>query len=435
MVEKIVIIADDLTGGADTGVQFCPFFDETVLVPYHQLPNGFAETGDAVSRAMSIWTNSRALQADIARERLKSVASRFSQSKPKWIYKKVDSCLRGNLGAEIEAIMDTLGFELSFIAPAFPEMGRTTANDIHRVQGIPVSQTEISRDPVAPVTESRLSQVVAQQSRYKVGHVALDLLQGDEIRLQKEIMRLASHGARHIVFDSTSRDHLDNLSRLLLSSDRRILPVGSAGLAASLGHLLPQKPRSRKYENRAPVSGNHLLVSGTVSKVTKRQIEVLVQTYPYEEIILAADLLADSGQRDVLLKKASDAASVLSSENVIIRIGSSAKDQTTDSRPKRLRVAEWVAEGLGIFVAAALNRCKPGFLFVTGGDTADAALTALNGGGIRILGEIVSGMVEGRLLGGPLNGLAMITKAGAFGKEDTLVVLHETWKKMRGETR
>jgi hypothetical protein len=42
---------------------------------------------------------------------------------------------------------------------------------------------------------------------------------------------------------------------------------------------------------------------------------------------------------------------------------------------------------------------------------------------------MVGGMVHGRLIGGPLNGLAMITKAGAFGKADALVVLHETWKK------
>jgi uncharacterized protein YgbK (DUF1537 family) len=330
--------------------------------------------------------------------------------------------------------MDTLGFELSFIAPAFPEMGRTTVNDVHQVQGVPVSQTEISRDPVAPVTESRLSKVVTQQSRYKVGHVALDLLQGDETRLQKEIVRLANRGARHIVFDSTSQDHLDNLSRLLLTSERRILPVGSAGLAASIGHLLPPIPRSKKSESRAPVKGNHLLVSGTASKVTKRQIEVLAQTYPYEEIILEADLLVDCGQRDVLLKKASYTASVLSSENVIIRIGSSANDQTTESRPKRLRVAELVVEGLGLFVATALNRSKPGFLFATGGDTADAVLTALNGGGIRILGEILSGMAEGKIIGGPMNELAIITKAGAFGKEDTLVVLHETWGKIKAET-
>jgi uncharacterized protein YgbK (DUF1537 family) len=81
-----------------------------------------------------------------------------------------------------------------------------------------------------------------------------------------------------------------------------------------------------------------------------------------------------------------------------------------------------------------LKRRRPGFLFATGGDTANAILDAIDGSAIRILGEIVRGMVHGRLIGGRLNGLAMITKAGAFGEADALVVLHETWKKMVGET-
>lgn len=432
-MDKIVIIADDLTGGADTGVQFCPFFDETVLVPYHQLPNFFAETGADASRAIAVWTNSRALAADAARRRLKSVAGRLLKSKPEWIYKKVDSCLRGNLGAEVEAVMDTLGFELSFIAPAFPEMGRTTIKDIHRVQGVPVSRTEISRDPVAPVTESRLSQLVAQQSRYRVGHVALDLLQGEETRLQKKIMQLADRGVRHIVFDSTSKNHLDRVMRLLLCSDRKILPVGSAGLAASFGRLLARKPRAEICAQGALANPNYLLVSGTASSVTKRQMEVLAQTYPCAQIVLEARILAEGGQQDGVLKKASEAASALSSENLIIRIGSSPNDAAPASRSKRLRVAESVAQGLGLFVAAVLARCKPGFLFASGGDTADAILTAVNGAGVQIMGEILNGMVEGRLLGGPMNGLAMITKAGAFGREDALVVLHRTWEKIKRE--
>jgi uncharacterized protein YgbK (DUF1537 family) len=220
---------------------------------------------------------------------------------------------------------------------------------------------------------------------------------------------------------------------LLLASERRILPVGSAGLAASFGHLLPRKPCARKHESRALVHGNHLLVSGTASEVTKRQIAALVQTYPYKEIVLAADLLTNGGQRDALIKKASDAAAVLSSANMIIRIGPAAGAQAHKSRSKRLRAAEWVAQGLGFFVAAVLKRCKPAFVFATGGDTADAVLTAVKGGGLRILGEIISGMVEGRLLGGPLKGLPMITKAGAFGKEDALVVLHDTWGKIRSK--
>jgi uncharacterized protein YgbK (DUF1537 family) len=231
-MDKIVIIADDLTGGADTGVQFCAFFDETVLVPHDRVPNALGQTGEAASRAISIFTNSRTLEADIARKRLMSLAGRFSQSKPEWIYKKIDSCLRGNLGAEIEAIMDGLGFELSFIAPE---------------------------------------------------------------------------------------------------------------------------------------DGNHLIVSGTTSAVTKRQIKELRQVSSYREIILTADQLADGDQRNTLLKKASGVAGILSADNVIIRIGSQANGRTAAGKPPRLPRPESVAGGIGIFVAAALKRCRPGFLFATGG--------------------------------------------------------------------
>jgi len=431
IMEQIVIIADDLTGAADTGVQFCPFFDETVLISYHRLPDMLDTAADAVSRAMLIYTNSRALEADSARERLRSVAGSFSRAKPKWLYKKVDSCLRGNLGAEIEAVMDTLGFEVSFIAPAFPEMGRTTVNDIHRVYGIPVGQTEIARDPVTPVSESRLSSLVAQQSRYPVGHVALDFLEGAETRLQAEIERQAGLGTRHIAFDITSRDHLDKIARLFFSSSRKILPVGSAGLAARLGRMLPAKPGSKEYEHKGRPSkrGNHLLVCGTASRITDQQIKALIETYPYEVIVLEADILGDQNQRDFLLKKASFIQASLTSKNVIVRIGHPSEDYDTADQFGRLSVAESVVEGLGFFVAAVLKKTIPGFLFATGGDTADAVLTASGAQGIRIYGEIVTGMVQGTIFGGPLDGLPAITKAGAFGKEDALVVLHETWQK------
>ena len=156
-MNQIVIIADDLTGAADTGVQFCPFFDDTVLISYLQLSNAVAPTSRS---AVALYTNSRALVEKRAHERLKSIARRLSKLEPLWIYKKMDSCLRGNPGAETEALMDELAYVASFIAPAFPEMGRTTVNGTHLVHGIPVGQTEISRDPLTPVTESDLRTII-----------------------------------------------------------------------------------------------------------------------------------------------------------------------------------------------------------------------------------------------------------------------------------
>ncbi|UCG07700.1 MAG: four-carbon acid sugar kinase family protein [Desulfobacterales bacterium] len=430
-MDKIVIIADDLTGAADTGVQFCHFFEETILLPYHRLAHGYEAMSPSTSRALSIYTSSRALGAHAASDRVASVGRQLSTSPSTWIYKKVDSCLRGNLGAETEALMNELGFELSFIAPAFPEMGRTTANDIHQVHGTPVSETEVLRDPVTPVTESRLSRNVAAQSRYPVGHVALHFLEADETGLENEIERLRRRGVRHVVFDATSQEHLDRIACLVFSSARRILPVGSAGLAASLGRLLPQKPALKGHVRSVSENRGHLLVCGTASQVTKLQIKTLTETYPYEEIILEAAILADHHQRDAVLNRASSVRSKLCQKSVVVRIDWQPNNYDALKPTDRMRMAEFIARGLELFVGSVLKGAEPAFVFATGGDTADAVLRAVDARGIRIFGQIVTGMVQGTVLGGPMDGLPMVTKAGAFGNKDALVVLHETWQGAR----
>jgi uncharacterized protein YgbK (DUF1537 family) len=431
-MEQIVVIADDLTGAADTGVQFCPYFEETVLLPYHQLAHGLEAMTPSTSRALSIYTSSRALDAHTARDRVTAVGRQLSESDSTWIYKKVDSCLRGNLGAETEALMDVLGFELSYIAPAFPEMGRTTANDIHLVHGTPVNETEILRDPVTPVSESCLSRIIAVQSRYPVGHVALNFLEENDAGLQGEIERQIRVGVRHVVFDTTSQDHLDRIARQVFSSARRILPVGSAGLATSLGRLLPQKPASKEHVRSASEKRPHLLVCGTASEVTNLQIQALIEAYSYEEIILQAEMLADPNQRNTVLSSVASARSKLRENNVVVRIDWPSDNYDVIKQTDRLKAAESIAYGLEFFLAAVLKATGLEFVFATGGDTADAVLSAVGARGIQIIGEIVTGMVQGAILGGRMDGLPMVTKAGAFGNKDALVVLHDTWQ---GERR
>lgn len=83
---------------------------------------------------------------------------------------------------------------------------------------------------------------------------------------------------------------------------------------------------------------------------------------------------------------------------------------------------------MGFFVASVLRETRPVSLFLTGGDTANAVLKAIGAKGIRLGGEIVPGMVHGTLMGGLIDRLPIITKAGAFRKRDTLVALHEYWE-------
>ena len=59
-------------------------------------------------------------------------------------------------------------------------------------------------------------------------------------------------------------------------------------------------------------------------------------------------------------------------------------------------------------------------LFLTGGDTAIEMIRALNASGSEIKTEIMPGVVLGTLIGGPIEGLKIVTKAGAFGQEEAL---------------
>ena len=430
-MDNIVIIADDLTGAADTAVQFCLYFDDTTLVSYQKWDRTLQPTRPSSTRATAIYTNSRALGVDQARRRLISVTHGLVEVKALRIYKKIDSCMRGNVGAESDALLDQLGYAASFITPAFPEMGRTTLEDTHRIHGLPLDQTEISQDPVTPVTESSLTRIVALQSRYPVGHVGLAFLENNHHRLIAEIERQLKSGVRHIVFDATKRFHLDRIARSIFALEGKIFPVGSAGLAGSIAKLLTAKPDSVEPARMMAPDGFNLLVCGTASAVTGQQIEELLQKFSYEIIELNPAMLADPDRKGEFSETVSSTRTRLTQKNVILTIKSQQNSSIIHRQTNFPPTAVSIVSGLGFFVAEVVADTKPGHLFLTGGDTADAVLTAVEAEGMRILGEIVAGVVQGVIIGGLLAGLPVVTKAGGFGQNETLVAVHEFWQRMR----
>jgi uncharacterized protein YgbK (DUF1537 family) len=325
--------------------------------------------------------------------------------------------------------MDQMGYALSFIAPAFPDMGRTTVHDIHRIYGTPVGRSEVSWDPVTPVTESRLSLIMAAQSRYKVGHVDVSFLEGQEKLLRREINHLVHRGARHLVFDAAKQVHLDTIARLALESAQKILLVGSAGLAESMGTVLPKKQPLNEFKPLSRPGRNYLLVCGTQAEKTSIQIEHLIEQYPYESITLRSELLIDPNDPAKIYSQADLAQSLLSENRLIIRIAPPQEEKVQVVTEPHFRRAEKIVESLGSFVASIIREVKPAGLFATGGDTAHAVLSAIDADGIRLVGEIAPGMVHGMLIGGLMNNCSIVTKAGDFGTKDTLVKLHRCWEK------
>ena len=113
---RLGLIADDLTGANDTGVQFALRGART-LVPldWHDLKS--------LSRAADVLvlnTNSRAVPARVAAERARIAAEALRRAGVEAVYKKIDSTFRGNIGPELDAILDVFPSPLAVLTPAFP---------------------------------------------------------------------------------------------------------------------------------------------------------------------------------------------------------------------------------------------------------------------------------------------------------------------------
>ena len=415
----LAIIADDLTGANDTGVQFAKSGLKTHVVI---AVDGSAPPMDA--DVVVLATDSRSLSPDVAYQRVAKTAGSLRNCQIPIIFKKVDSTLRGNLGAEIDAILDVFTFDCAIVVPAFPRIGRITAGGYHLLNQIPIQSTEIARDPVSPVTESRLAILLQAQSRYRVSHVDLaDVLAGHE----KLINRLDEHcraGSRLVSFDATDAAHLDTIAQAVLRSGKNVLWVGSAGLAESLPavYSLPMRQAQPRLESHGlPV----LVVCGSVSQVTAVQVAAFLAKPNSALVEVDASRLIEQAEEEIarcvklagsLLRQNFNTAIVSPHHREKIAIAC-ASGKKMGLEPAV--VSERIACGIGVIARHLANEAIEG-LFLTGGDTAVNVCYALGAASMEVFCEVSTGIPFTQVSAGPYKGLKVVTKAGAFGDEQAI---------------
>ncbi|MCG6929087.1 MAG: four-carbon acid sugar kinase family protein [Desulfofustis sp.] len=419
---SMAVIADDLTGAADTGVQFCPAAGPVYLTG---LSDGGIELTPEAAQAggIAIYTNSRHLSPGEAGARVEHVLAWLQRSRltAELIYKKIDSCLRGNLGAELDALVMSTGADCCFVAPALPAQGRTTEHDIHKLRGIPVADTELSRDPLCPVRESRLSACLKIQSGLGVGHVDLATLEKGGVSAAAEIRGMIAAGCRLIAFDAIDERHLDAIAGLgtMALQDREILFCGSAGLAMSLSRIAAAA-RTQGYRPaiaRQTMAGKQppswLMVCGSASETAGRQVARLAQSAGWKHAALDPDQLTATGNKGIPgcpFERSTGTAP--QAGNHLLSIS------RAEGRPPVDPLC--LMERFAAVAATCVTAIRPEALFLTGGDTAEAVLKHIGCKAILLHREVLPGLVQGSLCGGSLGGATVVTKAGAFGREDTL---------------
>ena len=154
-MHHFVIIADDFTGANDTGVQLCKRgIPADVILDIDQIEDN--------ENSLAIDSESRVVSPQEAYDRVyHAVMQVMRQGGCRFLYKKVDSTLRGHLQEEIRAALDSYAPELIIFAPAYPELGRTVEQGRLCVQGTPLLDTEIARDPRNPLEEDNVQQILS----------------------------------------------------------------------------------------------------------------------------------------------------------------------------------------------------------------------------------------------------------------------------------
>lgn len=419
---KLAVIADDLTGANDTGVQFAKQgLNTTVLFSYTQLqPSHLTED------VIVLNSDSRAIEAVKSYDIVFDLSSQLKQLGVSNVFKKIDSTMRGNIGPEIDAVMDAFDYKISFVVPAFPKSNRATINGEHFVNGVLLEKAEMAKDPASPVNESYLPKLVQKQSKRDVELITISHVRKGIDHLSNIMKELSlSDTSKIIIIDATTDEELEIIVKAAQALQEKYLWVGSAGIASHIFFEETQEEviNTTKVCDRDPV----LVVAGSVNSITQQQIQVLKEKNAVAEIVISPEEFFFEDRRKLEIDRiVKESKTLLDKGDLVVTTN---RDQEVIGKVKDLQrelglsnfdVGNTIANSMGEIAGQLIESKKICGAVLTGGDIAGATCKELQGEGIRVIGEVEPGIPYGKLFGGLFDGIPLVTKAGAFGTDQAL---------------
>jgi uncharacterized protein YgbK (DUF1537 family) len=228
--------------------------------------------------------------------------------------------------------------------------------------------------------------------------------------VEVEIERTRFLGFPFLVFDATSDEDLRLVALGGSRVERKILWVGSAGLARflPLGWGRQTVPFFRHVETSRRV----LVINGSFNPVNVEQFGVLSETRGIPTLWITEDdrynSISTLQKIDALLGEIQQGKDAGLSVQ-LARSANSSHQVHLSQETLRYAVERCLQSGL-----------VEGLILV-GGDTAMEIYRNNGAQGIQIIGEIEPGIPFGKWIGGRLNDRSLVTKAGGFGGQTTLL--------------
>lgn len=431
MKYKLGIVADDITGASNIGGMLA--LKKELKVNLHTYDDPIRpHEGDV----MIIDSDSRFLDSETAYERVYKSTKLLRKLGCERYFKKTCTVFRGNVGAELDGMLDALGEEFAALVVGVPDNNRFTLDSNQYVGDILSKDTNLRNDPMNPVKESNLVEILKKQTKRRVtGFYYLNL--DKDIGEIKKIINELKEDYNYIIFDVRNNKDLEKLSQVL--KDEKVLG-GASGIGRYLGNFInssvddPIKPPGKV--NNHGVLG----ISASVTPQTKGQLAYteergtrLIEMNPIyllnegkdkyiKEIIeKAVDLIEDG--RDVLVHSSNSRKDIKEMKGLGKALGMT-----------ELEISKLISENLASISKEIIDETKINRVITAGGDTSISFLKELGISSLRIYEQVVAGISSTISLGH--KELFLILKSGSFGDEDFIdfgISYLKTYKDKEGD--
>lgn len=405
---RLLIFADDFTGALDTGVRMAAAGAKTrVLV-------GGAEelaqnTEDCTVLVLDAET--RHLPAEEAYRIVYDLVKEAVAQNISYIFKKTDSALRGNVGAEMAAVLEASGESQFPFIPAFPQIGRTTEHGVHLINHVEVADSVFGSDPFEPVRHSRVADLIGEQTDLPVHECGVPQ-EGESFAAEPGIY----------VYDSRTEEDLSAIGEHLRAENKLHILAGCAGFGAVLPQILSIETEPAKEMPK--LDPRLLVLCGTVNPITLTQLD-RAEEAGFCRMRLSPEQKLTPGFWESEMGKArleqfrgalhAHDRCIIDSNNVGGIRENDAYAKTLGMELPEIRLA--VARSMGSILKSIFDCPDLGTLLITGGDTLLQCMQHMGVTMLEPICEMEPGIVLSRF---EFEGTTryVMTKSGGFGTAD-----------------
>lgn len=433
------IVADDLTGAttlgvllARNGLKTAAFFDTESF-----------SRNEVEYPAMVVSSDSRPLPKAEAQHQVSAAVQQLQARGAHYFTKRIDTTLRGGIGFEIDAMLEQLPLEtVAVVVPAMPQSRRILVGGYSVIDSVALSRTDVARDVRTPVTESWVPGLLAAQTHHQVGHISLSSVMKGEAQIEIDLQEQQQRGVRVIVVDAITVEDVDAIAGAVVALNWNVLAVDpgpfTERLAVRRGLMREARAAALAPQTAEQQRGSILVVAGSATPVTKKQLQYLIANDPRVcHIPVDAELLVDKkNAAEIEVQRVVQHARqcIPQQQNALFVFESALTGRLLDLQEEEQRfglshgqAAENINQGLGSIVREVLN-CAGGEikgLYMTGGDTMVNVLKELGATGIEMIDYVIPQTDMVRIIGGDYAGLICVGKGGLTGPEDILSTIVE----------